>query len=91
MACNATEFVYAMQRCFVHVVPADTGADMEPFFPMPIRTSRVSVALPGRERSVRQRATAVDPFVASLPDPKKMTDKVRMTANHHTLCLDSAT
>ncbi len=46
---------------------------------MPIRTSRVSLALPSQERSPKRRAP-LDPFLASLPDPKKMTEKVSLLA-----------
>jgi hypothetical protein len=56
-------------------VSADIGVDQEPWFPMPVRTSRVSVALPTQDRSPKRRVP-LDPFLASLPDPKKMTEKV---------------
>ncbi|KAL0038821.1 hypothetical protein WJX79_009210 [Trebouxia sp. C0005] len=58
----------------LHPSPLDTGADQEPWFPMPIRTPRVSLALPSQDRSPKRRVP-LDPFLASLPDPKKMTEK----------------
>jgi len=60
-------------------VSADTGVDQEPWFPMPVRTSRVSLALPSQDRSLKRRVP-LDPFLASLPDPKKMTEKVSLLA-----------
>lgn len=58
---------------------ADLGVDQEPWFPMPVRTSRVSVALPSQDRSPKRRVP-LDPFLVSLPDPKKMTEKVSLLA-----------
>ena len=64
---------------------ADTGVDQEPWFPMPVRTSRVSLALPNQERSPKRRVP-LDPFLASLPDPKKMTEKVSLLDNASVHC-----
>ncbi|DBB00067.1 TPA: hypothetical protein ACH3X1_013923 [Trebouxia sp. C0004] len=58
----------------LHPSPLDARADQEPWFPMPVRTSRMSLALPSQDRSPKRRVP-LDPFLASLPDPKKMTEK----------------